>query len=65
MKVVSQFTGICALSAIYLVATVGQIGQLQGNALGTVLWMLAAVPGGMWLTAQGLGAIHRALLKFE
>ncbi|HEY3983442.1 hypothetical protein [Cedecea sp.] len=65
MKVVSQFTGICVLSAVYLVATVGKIDQLQGEALGTVLWVLVAVPGGIWLAAQALGAMHKALLKFD
>lgn len=65
MKIVSQFTGICVLSAVYLVATVGRIDQLQGDVLGSVLWVLAAVPGGMWLAAQALGAIHKALLKFD
>jgi hypothetical protein len=39
MKVVSQFTGICVLNAVYLVATVGKIDQLQGDVLGTVLWV--------------------------
>lgn len=65
MRNVSQFTGICLLSAVYMVATVSNIGQLQGDALGTVLWVLAVGPGGMWLAAQALGAIHKALLKFE
>lgn len=65
MKVVSQFTGICVLSAVYLVATVGKIDQLQGDDLGTVLWVLVAVPVGMWLAAQALGAMHKALLKFD
>jgi len=65
MKMISQLSGVCVLSAVYLVATVDKIDQLQGDALGTVLWVLAAVPGGMWLAAQALGAIHKALLKFE
>lgn len=53
------------LSAVYLVATVGKIDQLQGDALGTVLWVLVVVPGGMWLAAQALGAMHKTLLKFD
>lgn len=52
MKKISQFTGICGLSAVYLVATVGRIEPLQGDALGTVHWVLVAESGGMWLAAQ-------------
>lgn len=65
MKKISQFTGLCILSAIYLVATAGKIDQLQGDVLGSVLWGLAAIPGGMWLIAQALGTIHKTLLKFD
>ncbi|HIE6455531.1 TPA: hypothetical protein ACXJEC_004797 [Serratia marcescens] len=65
MKKISQFTGLYMLSAIYLVATAGKIDQLQGDILGSVLWGLAVILGGMWLIAQALGAIHKTLLKFD
>ncbi|OPJ90840.1 hypothetical protein B1H39_23870 [Serratia marcescens] len=65
MKTIGQFTGIYVLSAIYLAATAGKIDQLQGDVLGSVLWVLAVIPGGMWLIAQALGAIHKALVKFD
>jgi hypothetical protein len=64
MKRISTITGLCSLSAIYLVATVSHIGQQQGDIFGTMFWMLAAVPGGMWLAAQALGAFNKGLHKF-
>ncbi|EPN2806990.1 hypothetical protein ACTWOG_004737 [Serratia marcescens] len=63
MKKISQFTGLCMLSAIYLVVTVDKIDQLRGDVLGSVLWGLAVIPGGMWLIAQALGTIHKTLLR--
>lgn len=60
MKKISMFTGVGSLSAVYLVATVSHVGQLQGDFLGTLLWTLAIIPGSRWLTAQIQGAIHKA-----
>jgi len=36
-------------------ATVGKLDQLQGDALGTVLWMLTAAPGGISIFAPIVG----------
>lgn len=51
-----MLTVMCILSALFMMATIGDINQLRGNLFGTVLWMLAAVPGGMWLMAVFFGS---------
>jgi hypothetical protein len=61
MKRINMFTGVCSLSAVYLVATISHVGQLQGDFLGSLLWVLAIFPGAMWSVALIRGAMHKRI----
>lgn len=61
MKRISMFTGVCSLSTAYLVTTISHVSQLQGDFLGSLLWVLAIFPGAMCSAALIRGAMQRRI----